>query len=56
MTILYFVAMDESGVPEGMRASRQTTIDFNNFLISDPRVEVSQLSIGDGVALCRRLY
>uniref|UniRef100_A0A7N0RJH5 Caffeoyl-CoA O-methyltransferase n=1 Tax=Kalanchoe fedtschenkoi TaxID=63787 RepID=A0A7N0RJH5_KALFE len=49
------VAMDESEVPEGRRASRQTTMEFNKFLISDPHVEVCQLSIGDGVALCRRL-
>ncbi|KAJ9709841.1 hypothetical protein PVL29_001356 [Vitis rotundifolia] len=38
------------------RASRVNMMKLNKFLASDPRVELSHLSIGDGVALCRRLY
>lgn len=29
--------------------------DLNNFLAGDPRIELAHLSIGDGLALCRRL-
>lgn len=29
--------------------------DLNNFLAADPRIELAHLSIGDGLALCRRL-
>ncbi|CAN8238739.1 unnamed protein product [Cochlearia groenlandica] len=50
-----FVAEDEEGVPEHMREYRAALIEFNKNLALDPRVEVSQISIGDGVTLCRRL-
>ncbi|KAL3751155.1 hypothetical protein ACJRO7_012037 [Eucalyptus globulus] len=30
-------------------------VEFNEFLASDPRVDISQVPIGDGVTLCRRL-
>ncbi|CAH2066062.1 unnamed protein product [Thlaspi arvense] len=51
-----FVAEDEEGVPEHMREYREALIEFNKNLALDSRVEVSQISIGDGVTLCRRLY
>ncbi|KAJ9709840.1 hypothetical protein PVL29_001355 [Vitis rotundifolia] len=38
------------------REGRVHLMKLNKFLASDPRVELSHLSIGDGVALCRRLY
>ncbi|KAH0919706.1 hypothetical protein HID58_027366 [Brassica napus] len=50
-----FVAEDEEGVPEHMREYRKALIEFNKKLALDTRVEVSQISIGDGVTLCRRL-
>ncbi|XP_068655056.1 norbelladine 4'-O-methyltransferase 2-like [Aristolochia californica] len=34
---------------------RQFFINFNKFLASDSRVEISQVCIGDGLTLCRRL-
>ncbi|CAA7058265.1 unnamed protein product [Microthlaspi erraticum] len=50
-----FVAEDEEGVPRLMREYREALIEFNKKLAFDPRVEISQISIGDGVTLCRRL-
>ncbi|XP_020865789.1 putative caffeoyl-CoA O-methyltransferase At1g67980 isoform X2 [Arabidopsis lyrata subsp. lyrata] len=50
-----FVAEDEEGVPDHMREYRAALIEFNKKLALDPRVEISQISIGDGVTLCRRL-
>ncbi|CAN6464798.1 unnamed protein product [Victoria cruziana] len=34
---------------------RRHTVEFNKLLASDPRVEISQLCIGDGLTLCRRI-
>ncbi|XP_010555613.1 PREDICTED: putative caffeoyl-CoA O-methyltransferase At1g67980 [Tarenaya hassleriana] len=45
----------EDRFPEQMRAITRHIRDFNRFLVSDPRVEVSLLSIGDGITLCRRI-
>ncbi|KAJ6903248.1 caffeoyl-CoA O-methyltransferase 3 [Populus alba x Populus x berolinensis] len=42
-------------VPEPLRMVRTVIMEFNKLLSSDPRVEISQISIGDGVTLCRRL-
>ncbi|VVA92449.1 unnamed protein product [Arabis nemorensis] len=50
-----FVAEEEESVPEHMRRNRKALMDLNKKLASDPRVELSQVSIGDGVTLCRRL-
>eukprot|EP00258_Populus_trichocarpa_P046306 XP_024462325.1 caffeoyl-CoA O-methyltransferase isoform X2 [Populus trichocarpa] len=41
--------------PELLRMVRTVIMEFNKLLSSDPRVEISQISIGDGVTLCRRL-
>lgn len=35
---------------------REDTKNWNRFLASDPRIESSLLSIGDGLTLCRRKY
>ncbi|KAJ6431646.1 hypothetical protein OIU84_019017 [Salix udensis] len=51
-----FVAKEEDEVPENMRAVRTAIMEFNGLISSDPRVEISQVSIGDGVTLCRRLH
>lgn len=56
---LWFGSVARSEEEEMMdfeRAGRVHLMKLNKFLASDPRVELSHLSIGDGVALCRRLY
>ncbi|CAH8382715.1 unnamed protein product [Eruca vesicaria subsp. sativa] len=50
-----FVVEEEENVPEFMREARAALIEFNKKLALDPRVEISQISVGDGVTLCRRL-
>lgn len=50
-----FVVEGEESVPEDMRVDRKALMDLNKKLASDPRIELSQVSIGDGVTLCRRL-
>ena len=49
------VASEEDEVPESLLESRKAIMDLNDRLVSDPRIESSQLSIGDGVTLCRRI-
>ncbi|XP_042513642.1 putative caffeoyl-CoA O-methyltransferase At1g67980 [Macadamia integrifolia] len=49
------VAIDEEEVHENLKVNRKAVMDLNTFLASDPRIELSQISIGDGVTLCRRL-
>ncbi|EEF34831.1 caffeoyl-CoA O-methyltransferase isoform X2 [Ricinus communis] len=51
-----FVAQEENAVPEHMRHSRKAILEINKFLANDPRIEISQVSVGDGITLCRRLY
>lgn len=51
-----FVAEEkEESVPEHLRVNRKALMDLNKKLASDPRIELSQVSIGDGVTLCRRI-
>ncbi|EOA37376.1 hypothetical protein CARUB_v10011189mg [Capsella rubella] len=50
-----FVAEEEESVPERMRMYREILMDLNKQLAADHRIELSQVSIGDGVTLCRRL-
>ncbi|KAI4385888.1 hypothetical protein MLD38_003876 [Melastoma candidum] len=40
---------------DGFIAGRASIVGFNKLLASDPRVEISQVSIADGVTLCRRV-
>ncbi|KAL8157638.1 putative caffeoyl-CoA O-methyltransferase At1g67980 [Apium graveolens] len=40
---------------EGFSVIREAIDDFNNSLASDHRIEISQLSIGNGVTLCMRM-
>lgn len=42
--------------PEYFIRSRAAIMELNRFLASDPHVEISQVSIGDGVTICRRVY
>ncbi|XP_010276370.1 PREDICTED: flavonoid 3',5'-methyltransferase-like [Nelumbo nucifera] len=41
---------------EVLRTHRESMLKLNSHLVSDPRIELSHLSIGDGLTLCRRLY
>lgn len=50
-----YVVLPEEDVPEKKRAWRQSTIEFNNSISSDSRVEISHASVGDGVLICRRI-
>ncbi|KAF2530726.1 hypothetical protein F2Q70_00030718 [Brassica cretica] len=52
---LGYVTEEEECVPEHFRVCRKTLMELNKQLASDPRIELSQVSIGDGVTLCRRL-
>ncbi|KDP38141.1 hypothetical protein JCGZ_04784 [Jatropha curcas] len=51
-----FVAQEENEVPELFRDSTKAIQELNDYLSRDQRVEFSQVSIGDGVTLCRRLH
>ncbi|CAN0871707.1 Caffeoyl-CoA O-methyltransferase [Linum grandiflorum] len=50
-----FVAKDEGEVPERFRGDRKAIMELNKMLATDPRVDVAQLSVGDGITLCRRV-
>ncbi|KAF8085121.1 hypothetical protein N665_0680s0019 [Sinapis alba] len=50
-----FVAEEEESVPEHLRVCRKALMELNKQLASDPHIDISQVSIGDGVTLCRRL-
>ncbi|XP_042515488.1 putative caffeoyl-CoA O-methyltransferase At1g67980 [Macadamia integrifolia] len=52
------VAVDEEDVDDSneiFKKFRKAIVDLNTFLASDPRIELSQVSIGDGITLCRRI-
>ncbi|KAL5573060.1 hypothetical protein UlMin_022657 [Ulmus minor] len=49
------VALPEEAVHEDKRVSRQSVIEFNKSLSTDPCVEISLVSIGDGSTICRRI-
>ncbi|XP_043702574.1 caffeoyl-CoA O-methyltransferase-like isoform X2 [Telopea speciosissima] len=49
------VAVDEEEAPEIFRDGRRAIMDLNTYLASDLRIEMSQISIGDGITLCRRI-
>ncbi|CAL5396807.1 unnamed protein product [Camellia sinensis] len=49
------VVSKEEEVPERFRANQKPIIELNKHLASDPRIEIAQISIGDGVTLCRRV-
>ncbi|KAM1062050.1 hypothetical protein ACFX2I_026441 [Malus domestica] len=50
------VVMPDELTPECKKPGRQATIEFNKLLAADPRVQISHASLGDGIAICRRLY
>jgi caffeoyl-CoA O-methyltransferase len=50
------VAVPEAdGMEEFLRHGRKYINELNSFLATDPRVESSLISIGDGLTLCRRI-
>ncbi|XP_024011413.1 tapetum-specific methyltransferase 1 isoform X2 [Eutrema salsugineum] len=49
------VAEEEDEVEDHMRLYRKAILQFNEKIALDSRVEISQVSIGDGMTLCRRL-
>ena len=50
-----YVVSEEIEMHERSTVNRKAIIQFNNYIASDPRVEISQVPIGDGVTLCRRI-
>lgn len=51
-----FVADDEEkGMPESFLYYKPIIQELNKYLAADPRIEISHLSIGDGLTLCKRI-
>ncbi|KAL5573056.1 hypothetical protein UlMin_022653 [Ulmus minor] len=50
------VAIPDELVPEELRESKVAVLEFNKLLAADPRVQISQAPLGDGITICRRLY
>uniref|UniRef100_A0A5B7C2U1 Uncharacterized protein n=1 Tax=Davidia involucrata TaxID=16924 RepID=A0A5B7C2U1_DAVIN len=50
------VFSDVSLAPEPRRPDWKLAIEFNKALAADPRIEISQATLGDGITVCRRLY
>ncbi|KAM3394441.1 hypothetical protein P3S68_003443 [Capsicum galapagoense] len=49
------VAMPEESTKEELKPGRLHTIEFNRFLAADNRFQISQVPLGDGITICRRL-
>lgn len=47
---------EDPSLPMFAKEGRKSLIALNKFLAADPRVEISQVPIGDGLTICRRLY
>ncbi|KAG8388563.1 hypothetical protein BUALT_Bualt02G0138400 [Buddleja alternifolia] len=48
-------APEDDDMLDYLKGCRGHIIKLNSFLANDPRIELAQLSIGDGLTLCRRL-
>ncbi|KAL8053746.1 hypothetical protein ABFX02_05G094000 [Erythranthe guttata] len=48
-------ASDDDEMAEYLRRVRTDIMQLNTFLAADSRIELAQLSIGDGLTLCRRV-
>ena len=46
----------DSSYSDTVRIFKDDIVKFNQFLATDPRVEISQVVIGDGLTICRRVY
>ncbi|KAL5975579.1 hypothetical protein ACLOJK_019904 [Asimina triloba] len=49
------VTLQDEQVPDVLKKSRAAMIMFNKMLAEDSRVQLCQISLGDGVTVCRRL-
>lgn len=49
------VAAEEDEMEDYLRGCRGHILKLNSFLAADSRIDLSHLSIGDGLTLCRRL-
>ncbi|MCE3050740.1 hypothetical protein HAX54_047982 [Datura stramonium] len=50
------LAKPEETVDELMRPERSYLLEFNKFLAEDIRIQISQVPVGDGITICRRLF
>lgn len=50
------LVMPEESVDELMRPDRSFLLEFNKFLAADTRIQISQVTVGDGMTICRRLF
>ncbi|XP_055833949.1 probable caffeoyl-CoA O-methyltransferase At4g26220 [Solanum dulcamara] len=50
------IVMPEESVHELMRQDRSYFLEFNRFLAADTRIQISQVPLGDGMTICRRLF
>ncbi|KAL8540373.1 hypothetical protein ACS0TY_001833 [Phlomoides rotata] len=49
------VAPPDAPLMEYIRYYRDFVLELNKALAADPRIEICQLSVGDGITLCRRI-
>lgn len=49
------VAPPDAPMRKYVRYYRDFVLEFNKSIAADPRVEICQLPVGDGVTLCRRI-
>ncbi|XP_059280220.1 probable caffeoyl-CoA O-methyltransferase At4g26220 [Lycium ferocissimum] len=47
---------EERVVDELMRKERSYLLELNRFLAADKRIQISQVPVGDGITICRRLF
>ncbi|XP_010536850.1 PREDICTED: probable caffeoyl-CoA O-methyltransferase At4g26220 isoform X2 [Tarenaya hassleriana] len=50
------VAIPEASTPEWSREGRGSTLQLNQRLSEDQRVQISHAPLGDGITICRRMY
>lgn len=49
------VAPPDAPLTKYVRFYKEIVLEFNKALAVDPRIEICQLSVGDGITLCRRI-
>ncbi|XP_075102235.1 putative caffeoyl-CoA O-methyltransferase At4g26220 isoform X2 [Nicotiana tabacum] len=50
------LVMPEEKVDELMRTERKYLLELNRFLAADTRIQISQVTVGDGMTICRKLF
>lgn len=50
------VGMPEESVDKLMRPERSYLVELNKSLAADTRIQISQVPLGDGMTICRRLF